>query len=79
MATLRLAIAETRPTGTRSLLSSFQAVPVAPRLQVNRSRPTYWTKISHWKDITEQQFLSYRWQVSIDLATFSQDSINRSL
>lgn len=34
-------------------------------------RLPYWQKIGRWKDVSEQQFLSYRWNVSYEI--FLQD------
>jgi hypothetical protein len=42
--------------------TKFAAVPAYFR-GVKFDRVPYWQKIGRWKDITEKQFLSYRWGV----------------
>lgn len=47
-----------------SQLPGQQQTPPLSHQQTN-NQDTYWKKIPQWKDISTDEFLSYRWQVSL--------------
>lgn len=49
---------------------AHSSIPQNPVVELNHrntnlDREPYWQRIGRWKDVTEKEFLSHRWQVSI--------------
>lgn len=52
-------------TGSEIQASIAQNLPFRPQFPAVRTHATaYWRHIDLWKDVTEEEFLSYRWQAS---------------
>ena len=51
----------------KDTITQANVVPLYYRI-VKFDKEQYWQKIGRWKDVTQQQFLSHRWNVSCTLS-----------
>ena len=61
---------EVLSTNFADMKQAWKAVPT-PKSILNGRMP-YWQKIGRWKDVGEDEFLSYRWQVRLDRCSHSE-------